>query len=448
MQELRPTLNDLPPRETIHGGFAGAEMTGGCLSAPHHSEEVMGRAVAVGAHVGRDTSAQLEAVQQLEEVAHFLDLEKWIVQRLQHAEREVQLNLQISNDQNEPRIFRAARVLHSTVRGPGIGPLKFSRSAGMSDLNAAAMEQSWQCALWNLPFCGSAGLITAELDELSERETRLLTREYVTQLHDFIGPHVDIITSERHTFRQVMAWASTALGRAQSATIATVTGKPMSMGGVDGQGIVARCQSLMISTVLRQEGIPIAGSRIGVLGFDQQSHRTASELQRAGAIVVAVADHSGAIHDSSGLNIPLLIEHMEREKMIFGYPEAAAISYDEMLDFACDVLILSGPPELLRPATARFIFEAGARMCALPGSRTQVVPSLLADFGLTFASFCEWRKNTSATLAEAETLRALPAQVRNVWREVHDFSQRHALDLRRSALAIAVSRMAEALRVR
>ncbi|HVZ16890.1 MAG TPA: Glu/Leu/Phe/Val dehydrogenase dimerization domain-containing protein, partial [Terriglobales bacterium] len=174
----------------------------------------------------RDTTPELEAAQQLEEAGRFLDLEKWILQRLRYGERETQLHLQVTNDSGEPRIVRATRAQHSSVRGPGMGPLVFSKHLSTADINALAMNLTWQWALWKLPFSGAAGVVGAEVEELSEREARLLTRCYVGQLRGTIGPQLDVITPARGSHPEIMAWALSALGTADGRTLATITGKP------------------------------------------------------------------------------------------------------------------------------------------------------------------------------------------------------------------------------
>jgi len=396
----------------------------------------------------RDATPELQAAQELEEAARFLDLEKWIVQRLRYCEREVELYSQITSDTGEPRIVRAMRVQHSSMRGPGMGPLLFSKHLSLADIHALATNLTWQWALWKLPFSGSAGLISVDLDELSEREARLLTRYYVNQLRGLLGPQADIIAPARDSQSQVMAWALTALGAADARTLATVTGKPISLGGVDGMGIAARFFHGLFGCAMKQHGLTAKGARVVVLGFDPTARRMALELERTGTRIVGVADHSGALQDARGVNVALLTEHAEREQVIFGYPEAQPASMDDLLHLPCEALVLCGPQELNTSTSARLIFEAGGQAGEEVPRKTPVIPSALAGFGLSFASFCEWRKNACGGFAEVDGLRGLPVHIRNTWREVWDYSQKHELSLKRAALTLAVSRVAEAMRMK
>ncbi|HUN87845.1 MAG TPA: Glu/Leu/Phe/Val dehydrogenase dimerization domain-containing protein [Terriglobales bacterium] len=392
-----------------------------------------------------DASSALEAAQELEQTARFLDLEKWIVQRLRHSERESQLHSQIITDDGQPRIVRALRVQHSSVRGPGMGPLLFSKNLSASDVHAIAMNLTWQWALWKLPLSGSAGLISSDLNELSEREARLLTRCYATEMPALFGSQTDVTTPARDSHPQIMAWAMAALGPSESRST-SIVGKPISMGGVDRAGLAARFLRTLFALVMKQFGLAAKGACIAILGFDETARRIALELERTGTRVVAIADHSGGVCDPAGLNVGLLIQHAEKEQVLFGYPEAKPISMEDLLQLKSDALLLCCE-DLGQPATAGVVFESGAKVnCVLPG-KTSVIPSLLADFGLQFASFCEWRKNSWGAFSEMESLRGMPLYVRNVWQEVWDYAQRHELTVKEAALTLAVSRMAEAMRM-
>ena len=315
-------------------------------------------------------------------------------------------------------------------------------------MHALAMTTTWQWALWNLPFSGSAGLIAADMDELSEREARSLTRNYIDQLRGSIGPQLDVISPSRASHPQIMAWALSALGAPEGRTLATITGKPPSLGGVPTEIVASRFFRALFACAMKQYGLHANGAAVVIMGFDSLARHIAMELERTGTRIIAIADRSGAVYDGNGLNIASLSAHVEREAMVYGYPDAKAISADELLHENCEALILAGPEPLLQHTAARLVFEAGGYVkCTMP-ARTTVVPSLVSDFGLSFAAFCEWRKNSCGGFSEVDGLRGLPVHVRNTWRDVHDYAQKHGLDLDHAATALAVSRVADAMRMK
>ncbi|MGZ4814857.1 MAG: hypothetical protein ACXVZV_05590, partial [Terriglobales bacterium] len=195
-------------------------------------------------------------------------------------------------------------------------------------------------------------------------------------------------------------------------------------------------------------GAATRGARVAFFGFDALARRAALELERTGTQIIAVADRSGGVYDAAGLNVMSLIKHVECEEVVFGYSEAAGIPVHDLLNESCDALILCGPERLVHSTSARVVFEAGGEFKGQLPARTPLIPSLLADFGLSFAAFCEWRKNSSGGFSDLDGLRGLPVHVRNTWREVYEYSQRHELSLRAASLAVALSRVAEAMRMK
>jgi glutamate dehydrogenase (NAD(P)+) len=392
------------------------------------------------------TSRQLEAAQRIEEAARFLDLEKWIVQRIEHCERELHVTLQLASSSQPPRIFSAVRIQHSSVFGPAMGPIIFSRDLSLTDLRLMAVNLSCQYALWKLPFCGSAGLIPAVLGELEEGEARYLISSYVAQLRSAPGAHSDILTPDREMPPQLMAWASQQAPPQSRDASTAVTGKPVGLGGVDRQAIAAEFLHWLVFEVLRDGGFAVRGTRVAILGFGPNSFHIARTLENAGGRVIAVSDRSGTACDNSGLDVSSLIDHVSREHMVFGFPEAEPASLRDICGMPCEVMLLCGPESLDIQPAARFVFEAGGSMPEPPKEGT-LIPTLLASFGLPFANYCEWRKNTSGAITDREVTRNLAVYIRTVWREVSGYARKYNLELRRAAEAVALSRMAEALRL-
>ncbi len=402
----------------------------------------------LGFVVEREVSAEMMAAEQLEETARFLDLEPWIVRRLHQCEREIQVNLEIIDDNGQPKMFRGIRVQHCGARGPLMGPLMFSRSLTLPDSHAMAMQATWQYALWNLPFGGSAGWLAASLDELSEREARLLTRAYVQTLRGVIGHGVDVITPEHGGLPQVSAWAMSALGNTDRETLAGITGKPPSMGGVEREHIAAKFVRYVLAAAASERTLELRGARVIVAGFDAVARTIAVELQKAGAKVIGVSDQSGAVFQRNGLSVASLSSFVEREKVVFGYPEADGMSFDDLLQQPSDVLVASAGQEVRTRPQATLVLEAGGKVHAELNAGSLLIPAMIGDFGLPMADFLEWRKTECGVYAETDLLRGLQAHVRKTWKEISAYADAHEMDLQGAAMALALSRVATAMRMR
>jgi glutamate dehydrogenase (NAD(P)+) len=396
----------------------------------------------------REVSVELLAAQELEETAKFLDLEPWILRRLRHCEREVTVNLELIRDNGEPMMFRGVRVQHSAARGPYMGPLMFAKEMSCGDGHAQAMQLTWMSALWDLPFGGSAGWIGAPLDELSEREARLLTRSYMESMQGVIGDGHDIVTPQRGGHPEVNAWAMGATGRADRGHLSAVTGKPLSLGGVDREKIGALFSRGMIAAAVREQGMKVPGAQVAIAGFGDESRWLASALESAGASVVAVSDRSGAVFHRTRLEVRALLEFVEKEEVVFGYGEAESLSAEEMMLLPCDVLVLTAGQELRVAAKAHVVVEAGGRVNCMLRKETLVVPSLLADAALRIADYLEWRKSACGVLSESELMRGLQGHLRKTWSDVWEHAQRYGTSLEQSAMALGVGKVAQAMRMR
>jgi len=395
----------------------------------------------------RDAPAELLAAQQLEEAAKFLDLEPWIVRRLRQCEREVAVNLEVIRDNGDAMMFRGVRVQHSAARGPCMGPMMFGRDVTVGSGHALAMWLTWQSALWDVPFGGSAGWIGASLEELSEREARLLTRAYIESMAGVIGVDKDIFTPERNAHPEVSAWALHALGKMNQKLAGSVTGKPMSLGGVERERIAALALRTLIESALRSTGIKLAGAQIAMAGFGRESRLAASALDAAGGRIVAVCDRSGAVFHRSRVDLRPLLEYVDKEDVVFGYPDAQPMSAEEMMQLPCDVLLLGPGYDLVTPTKARMVVECGGIVNCSWSSKVVVVPSLLGDAGLRLADFLEWRKCTCGIVSDRELLRGMQALVRKTWSDVWEHAQKYEIRLDQSAMAVAVGRVAQAMRM-
>jgi glutamate dehydrogenase (NAD(P)+) len=390
----------------------------------------------------RELSAEILAIEELEQAAHYLDLEPWIMMRLRQPERETHVNLQVHRESGETVMLRGAHVEHSTLRGPCMGPLVLAKGCTSAELRAEALRRTLQYALWGMPFGGSASSIPVELDGWSEQELR---RVVCTFHEPRLGAgDSSIVTPARELPSQMMAWIA-AGAPADREHLSRVTGKPVSMGGIDREYVAARFMAGLVRSAL---GRNLGGVQVALAGFDSIAQRTAVELELAGARIVAVADCSGAVYQRAGLNLELLREHVAREDVVFGFAEAQSMSLEDMMRTECDVLALSDGHEMKAKPAAKMIVEAGGKIAPELGCDDSVIPSLLGDFGASFADFLEWRKAECGFCSDREVMRGMQGQIRRTWQEVFGYARRHNLSLRRAAQVLALAKVAEAMRVK
>ena len=103
-------------------------------------------------------------------------------------------------------VFTGYRVLHSTVRGPGKGGIRFAPDVSLDEVRALAAWMTWKCAVVNIPFGGAKGGVICDPSKLSKAELERVTRRYTAALSDWLGPERDIPAPDIGTNEQTMAW--------------------------------------------------------------------------------------------------------------------------------------------------------------------------------------------------------------------------------------------------
>jgi glutamate dehydrogenase (NAD(P)+) len=125
---------------------------------------------------------------------------------LKSPRREIRVELVLSMDDGQLGHFTGYRVQHDNSRGPYKGGLRYHPQVDIDEVRSLASLMTWKTALLNIPFGGAKGGIQVDPNKLSERELERLTRNYVSQLHEFMGPRTDIPAPDMNTNARVMAW--------------------------------------------------------------------------------------------------------------------------------------------------------------------------------------------------------------------------------------------------
>ncbi len=397
----------------------------------------------------------LRATLEFEEAAADLDLEDWIVQRLRHAERELTANLPLVRDNGEPVAISGVRVQHFSGGLPTLGSVRLSPEAHLHAVRAAAMEQTWQLALLQLPFGGAAGAIVCNPEELSERELRSLARAYAHALRGFIGHGSDVPTLGAGCHPQTVAWMLEAT-RATPADLASVAGKPEALFGLPH---AEDALAYGICGLLGHIRPPVHVRRISLQGWGKAVTGMAQVMQQAGVRVVAAADSSGGLQNPNGIDASTLAAHWDHRGMLFGYADAEAVCNADVLEAECDALVLAAAPHQITSANASHIraaivFEASLGAISRAGEEALlrrgviVVPWGVTTAGATLAAYLEWLRNTQGALEQLPDLpQVTSARTCALYDAVHAAAQAHQVSLRRAAHVMAVERVAAQMRL-
>jgi len=141
-----------------------------------------------------------------ETAAAVMDLSPNMKKLLMTPEREVKVQVALKLDNGEIATFVGYRMQHNSARGPMKGGLRYHHEVDAEEVLALASLMTWKTAVVDIPYGGAKGGISVAPKTLSESELELMTRKFVDELQDVIGPDKDIPAPDMGTNAQVMAW--------------------------------------------------------------------------------------------------------------------------------------------------------------------------------------------------------------------------------------------------
>src|SRR5918997_1721141 len=171
-------------------------------------------------------------LQEFDGAARLLNLEPGIWKILTHPKRQITVSCPVQMDSGEIEVFTGYRVQYNITLGPAKGGIRYHPDVSLDEVTALAAWMTWKCAVAHIPFGGGKGGIVCDPTRMSQREIEALTRRYVAEIVDAIGPEKDVPAPDVNTNDQVMAWVmdtySMHVGHTETAI---VTGKPIELGG-------------------------------------------------------------------------------------------------------------------------------------------------------------------------------------------------------------------------
>ncbi|MCP3101155.1 glutamate dehydrogenase [Myxococcus sp. K15C18031901] len=371
--------------------------------------------------------------------------------------REVKVQVSIEMDSGEIRTFLGYRIQHDNSRGPMKGGLRYHPRLDQDEAASLASLMTWKTAVVNVPYGGAKGGIACDPSQLSLKELERLTRKFVDQVQDVIGPTRDIPAPDVNTNPQVMAWIMDQYSRYHGHSPAVVTGKPLELYGSKGrEAATGRGLSYVCREILRDLGLQVKGTRFAIQGFGNVGSHTAQLLWEDGGVVVAVADVLGGVRNPQGLDIPSLFEHVKRTGTVTGFGGGTACSNDDVLAADCEVLIPAALGHVLtrdnaNQVRARLIIE-GANGPTQPEADEIfekrgifVVPDVLASAGGVTVSYFEWVQNLQHLSWEEDRVNAeLEKTMKEAYERVAQIARSRKVSMRTAAYILAIGRVGKA----
>jgi glutamate dehydrogenase (NAD(P)+) len=207
--------------------------------------------------------------------------------------------------------------------------------------------------------------------------------------------------------------------------------------------------------------INLQGASVAVQGFGNAGQYAAT-LSRdlLGCKLVAASDSRGGVYNPDGINPDELILHKSKAGSVVGFPEAKAISNEELLELEVTVLIPAALENVITETNAGRI-KAKISVELANGPTTPeadqilykkgvyVIPDFLANAGGVTVSYFEMVQNAYDYYWDEDLVHErLDKKMTSAFHAVHQMAQKHQVHNRLAAYLVSVNRVAEAVRLR
>ena len=340
--------------------------------------------------------------------------------------------------------LRAVVVVDNVACGAAIGGVRMAPWVGVEEVSRLARAMTFKSAAAGLPHGGAKGGIVGDPATTDALRKEQLVRAYgraIRDLVDFI-PGPDMGTDET-----CMAYLHDEMGRS--------VGLPRSIGGIplDEIGATGYGLAAAVEVAQRYADVRLDGARVAVQGFGAVGTHAARMLAERGAVIVAVSDSRGAVHNPEGLELEPLLAHKRAGSSVGTFAGGAPIAGDDLIAVACDVWIPAAQPDVINSKnearlTARLVVSgANIPVTAKAEQRLHdrgvlVVPDFIANAGGLICAAVEYRGGT-----QEQALAEIRERITANTREVLERTRRGMLP-RAAANELALARVRDAMRYR
>jgi glutamate dehydrogenase (NAD(P)+) len=403
------------------------------------------------------------AQRQLDEAAELLQLDPAVHELLRWPLRELHVTLPVKMDDGTTRIFHGFRVQYNDARGPNKGGIRFHSGETIDTIRALAAWMTWKCAVVDIPLGGSKGGIICDPKSLSAGELERLSRAYIRQVGRILGLEKDVPAPDVYTNPQIMAWMMDEFSTLQGYNeFGMITGKPLALGGSLGRGdATGRGGMFCLREAGKALSMDLKGATTAIQGYGNAgsfAHKLGVEL--LGLKVIAVSDSRGGIFNPDGLDYNEVTAHKAKTGSVVNFPKAKTITNEELLELDVTILI---PAALENTINADNVENIKAKIIVelangpttpeadivLFKKGAYVIPDFLCNAGGVTVSYFEMVQNTYDYYWEEELVhQRLDRKMTTAFWKVHNIATERKVHNRLAAYLVAVSRVAEAVRLR
>ncbi len=392
------------------------------------------------------------------QAADQLNMPQWARTKLLTPRREVSVEVSFTRDNGEHATLTGYRVQHDNARGPMKGGLRYHPAVDLDEVRALAALMTWKTAVVDLPYGGAKGGVAVDPKKYSRKEIERITRAFVDNLHDIVGPDTDIPAPDMGTNHEVMSWFRNQWEKYHGFNPAVITGKPVEEYGATGrEEATGRGVGILALKFTKRMNLQSKSCKVAIQGFGNVGSHAAKFLSESEFPIIAISDVSGTYYRKEGLNINDVLRYtINHSGGLQGYPHAEHKPAEMLLEMDVDMLIPAALGDVITMdnvsrVKAKTIIEAAngpisPEADAILSSRgVTILPDILANAGGVTVSYFEWVQNRqhyrwTLDRVRQELDRVLSAAFENVW----SLASEEKVPLRTAAFMIALKRVLRA----
>ena len=239
-----------------------------------------------------------------------------LLERLTTPERAIMFRVPWVDDKGQVQVNTGYRVQFNSAIGPYKGGLRFHPSVNLSVIKFLGFEQIFKNSLTGLPIGGGKGGSDFDPKGKSDREIMAFCQSFMTELAKHIGADTDVPAGDIGVGGREIGFLYGQYKRLRNEFTGVLTGKGLGWGGS-----LARTEATgyglcyFMNEALQHNGKSFKDQRVVISGSGNVAIYACEKAQEYGAKVVAMSDSSGYVVDENGIDLKLMKQIKEVERL-------------------------------------------------------------------------------------------------------------------------------------
>ena len=275
--------------------------------------------------VEKRNAGEIEFLQAVREVLETIEpvIEKrpdlqaaGVVERIVEPERFIQFRVSWVDDSGKVQVNRGFRVQFNSAIGPYKGGLRLHPSVNASVIKFLGFEQIFKNSLTGLPMGGGKGGSDFDPKGKSDMEIMRFCQSFMTELSKHIGADTDVPAGDIGVGAREIGYMFGQYKRLANEFTGVLTGKGLTYGGslarkeATGYGLC-----YFVREMLAAKGDSFKGKTVVISGSGNVAIYATQKATELGGKVVAMSDSSGYVYDPNGINLDVVKQIKEVERL-------------------------------------------------------------------------------------------------------------------------------------